>query len=230
MTFLADILNPPPTNTDNQLYQFLNSQHQGLSALRYLKNPSILFNSDFSSLSAKGLNPTTQADGDNTEFINNWKVLGATIANYTITPTPYPTNSTIKSGSPYFVHVQVTSQSGSPFYLYQRQAGTVRQYQQDYFTYGVIIKNNQNKVIKVRLDIFSYFDTASTLKTGKPFNLQPGFNKIASTLLTDSLTGVTVGAGNYTEFRLNFIDLYDGTANIEIYQIKCEPGQISTPL
>jgi hypothetical protein len=78
MTFLADLLNPPPISGSLQdHYDFFRDQHAGLSALRYLKNPSVLANSNFATLSAKGLIPTTQADGDNVEFIGNWFVVGA---------------------------------------------------------------------------------------------------------------------------------------------------------
>lgn len=230
MTFLVDILNPPPVTKDSDLYKFLENQHSGLNALRYLKNDSVLANSDFNTLSAKGLTPTTQADGDDVEFIGDWFVKGATNANYTLTPTVYPTNSIVKSASNHYVHVQVTSHNGNEFYFYQRQNSTVRKYQKDYFTYGINIKNKQNKAIKVRLDIYTYYDTGNKLTQGKPIYLQPGNNLFASTLLTNTLDSVTVGAGNYTEFRFNFIDLFDGTADIEMYQIKCEPGQISTPL
>jgi hypothetical protein len=230
MTFLVDILNPPPVTKDSGLYKFLNDQHQGLNSLRFLKNDSVLTNSDFNTLSAAGLTPTTQADGDNFEFIGDWFVFGASNADYTITPTVYPANSTVKSASAHYVDAVVTSHNGDAFYFYQRQTATVRKYQKDYFTYGINIKNNQNKAIKVRLDIFTFYDPTSKLTTGKPIYLQPGNNLIASTLLTDTLDGITVGAGNYTEFRFNFIDLFDGTADIEMYQLKCEPGQISTPL
>jgi hypothetical protein len=233
MTFFKDLLNPPPTKGDNwhDIYNFFNSSHAALSSLGALSNQSVLSNSNFATLGPGGLTPTTQADGDDFEFIGDWFVVGATAANYTITPTAYPTNSTVKSASDYYVKVQVTSFNNNPFYFYQRQAATVRKYQEDYFTYGLQIKNNQNKSIKVRTDIYSYYDPSNQLKTGRAIYLQPNqVTTIASNLQTQSLQGLTVGAGNYTEFRFDFIDLYDGTADIDIYLIKCEFGTISTPL
>lgn len=80
------------------------------------------------------------------------------------------------------------------------------------------------------MDIYSYYNPSNALIQGAPVYLQPGINNFTSTLLTKSLNGVAVGAGDYTEFRFNFINLYDGTADIEIYMIKCEAGQLSTPL
>lgn len=230
MSFLKDMLNPPPVTNDAHDYQFNNNQFSALNSLQYLKNPSIVMNANFATLGSNGLTPITQADGDNAEFSADWNVYGAANADYTLTPTPYPANSTVQSASSYYINAMVTSFNNNAFYLYQRVGNTVRQFQKEYFTYGFIFNNNQSKAISMRLDIYSYYDTTSNLVTGKPFWLQPGQNAIPSQLLTQSLSGITVGAGNYTEFRLNFINLVDGTADIDIYQIKCEPGLISTPL
>jgi hypothetical protein len=231
MSFIKDLINPPPVKGNlSDHYKFFNSVHQTLSALTSVRNPTVLLDSNFAELSAKGLNPTTPADGDNTEFIKNWFVVGATAASYTITPTAYAANATIKSSSLYYVHNVVTAHNGQPFYFYQKQLATVRQYQQDYLTYGLLIKNNQSKAIKLRMDIYMFYDPTFSLKKGSTFFLQPGLNNLTSTIQTDSLTGITVGAGNYTEFRFNFIDLINGAADIELYQIKCEFGQVSTPL
>lgn len=232
MSYLKNLLNPPPVNGKlEQHYDFFNSVNSALNGLTSVRNPSVVTNANFATLSAKGLTPTTQADGDGEEFIGDWQVFGASNAVYTITPTPYAVNSTIKSASPYFVDVLVTSTTGAPFYFYQRQIGTIRQYQQDYLTYNLQVQNNQSKAIKLRMDVFTFYDTTSKLTLGSTFFLQPGLQSLSCKLpLTQSLNGITVGAGNYTEFRFNFIDLIDGTADIDLYQIKCEYGQISTPL
>lgn len=233
MTYLADLINPPdpPMDaSDDQGYQFDNSTYEGLNALTYVSNPTVLLNANFNTLGPGGLTPTVSADGDDVEFIGDWFVFGAANADYIITPTVYATNSTIKSASEHFVGLIVSTATGDPFYFYQRQMASLRKYQKDNLTYSMMIKNNQSKVIKVRADIFCFFDPSSQLITGKPFYLQPGLNQVTSTLLTPSLEGKTVGAGSYTEFRFNYADLYDGTADIELYQIKCEFGTIGTPL
>ncbi len=230
MSFLKDLINPPPTQgTISDHYKFFNSVNNSLLGLTSVQNPSILTNSDFNTLSAKLLNPTIPSDGNDVEFIGSWKVFGDTAAAYVITPTVYAANSTVKTSSDHFVHNVVTTANGQPFYFYQRQAGTVRKYQQDNFTYGLMINNNQDKAIKLRMDIFTFYDPSSSMKNGSTFFLQPGMNQLTSTVLTDSLKGIAVGAGNYTEFRINFVDLIDGTADIDLYQIKCEFGKISTP-
>ncbi len=231
MSFLKNLINPPPTQGSiADHYKFFNSVNSALNGLTSVRNPTILNDSNFATLSAKGLSPTVPGDGNDTEFIGNWFVFGAAAADYTITPTTYPANSTIKSSSDYYVHNVVTSANGNPFYFYQKQTGTVRKYQQDYLTYGLLIKNNQNKAIKLRMDIYTFYDPTSELKKGSTFFLQPGLNNLTATLQTDSLNNIAVGSGNYTAFSLNFLDLIDGTADIEVYQIKCEFGQISTPL
>jgi hypothetical protein len=192
--------------------------------------PSILLNPDFNFLSGAGTTPTTQANGDNFEFIQQWFVVGASAATYTITPTAYANNALQRTGSLYYVHHVVTTYDGNPFYFYQRQTNTVRKYQARALTYTLIAENNTDEVIGVYFDIVSYYDPSSKTKSGAMIYLQPGMNELTSTIETQSLDGITVGATNYTEFRLNFSDLPSGTANINIYGIKCEFGKIGTPL
>lgn len=230
MSFLHNLINPPPTkgNLDDH-YKFFNSVNTSLQGLTSVRNASVLTNPDFSTLSAKGLTPTTQADADGTEFIGSFKVVGRTAGTYAITPTAYPTNSTVKSSSPYYVHVVINSFNGAPFYFYQNQPGTVRQYQNDSLTFGFSIKNNQAQQIKVMASIVSNYGSTQSVKNGSTFFLQPGMNSITSTIQTDSLQNVTVTGGNYTQFQFNFIDLVNGTADLEFYLIKCEYGKISTP-
>lgn len=229
MTFLQDLHNPPPTKGSlEEHYDFFNSSSDVQQALFYISNPTILTNGNFSS----GGVLITQADGDNAEFFIGWKVIGSSVATYTLTPTNYLLNSPIPSASITYSHVVVASYDGvSPFYFYQRQNATLRKYQSTPLTYGIFIKNNQDKVIKIRMDIYSFYDGSTpVLKTGKSIYLQPGLNKIASTIQQSTLRGLTVGASSYTEFRLNLVGLNNGTADFEMYYIKCEFGTISTLL
>lgn len=238
MSFLIDLINPPydsPSKEDQ--YRFDNNVYEALDGLTYVMNPSVVLNANFATLGSGGTTPITQADGDNAEFSSNWNVVGASNATYTITPTTYPTGaingdspSTIQTASNYYINVSVVAYNNNGFYFYQRQANTVRKYQKNFLIYGVWIRNNQNKSIKIRMEEYSYYDTDTKLIADNTIYLQPGLNKITSQLKTDGLSGKTIGAGNYTEFRLSFQDLVDGTANIDIYQIKCEFGKISTLL
>lgn len=231
MTFLRNLLNPPPTQGSiADHYKFFNSTYTGLKGLTSVSNKTIITNANFTTLSAQGTNPTTPSDGDNFEFIGNWFVVGASAADYVITATPYASNSTVKSASTYFVHQIVSSFNGNTFYYYQRQPGTVRQYQQDNFTFGLMIENNSSIAIKLRMDIFNFYDPTSQLVKGSTFFLQPGMNTLASTVKTQSLSNIAVGAANYTEFRINFLDFSGIASDINLYQIKCEFGTISTPL
>lgn len=238
MTFLNNLINPPSNkpSTEDQ-YQFDNSSYETLDALTFIMNPSTVTNANFATLGPGGTTPITQADGDNAEFSANWKVVGAADATYTLTPTAYPTGliandspSTVPSGSDYYIHVGVSTYTGSGLYFYQRQNNTVRKYQTNFQTFGVLIRNNQNKVIKIRMEVYSFYDPTNNLAADNTIYLQPGMNKVTSQLNIPKLVGQTIGAGNYTEFRLNFIDLVDGTADLDLYQLKCEFGKVSTLL
>lgn len=245
MSRLNDLLTPIPTKPptgfiaqatnkgldietrDFDLYMQNNFEY--LKALRGFAMPTELSNSNFNTLSGKGTTPTTQADGDNTEFIGSWYVVGASVANYTITPTAYAANSIVRSASSYYVNTNVTSLTGSPFYFYQRQAGTVRKYQSSYITLTLDIENNAARPINMVFQIYSYFDTGNASQTGAAFTIESGREQLSSTILMPSLRGVTVGAAPYTEFRL-FLNNFGGSnANYNVYLIKAEFGEISTP-
>ena len=141
MSFLKDLFNPPnPEKPDvEDQYRFDNGVFTTLDALTYIMNPSVALNADFSTLGASGTTPITQADGDGAEFSDDWNVFGASNATYTITPTAYPTGaitgtspSTIPTASGYYIHVDVTTHNGDPFYFYQRQNNTIRKYQKNF--------------------------------------------------------------------------------------------------
>ena len=223
---MTTLLNPPqPDPSKENLYKFNNDVYEFLTGL-FLMNPSVLNNANFATLGMHGQSVITT----DTETSDEWKIVGSANAAFELNSESYPANSIIQSASPYYLHVVVSSHNGDSFYLYQRQDDTVRKYQKSRLTYGLIIKNNQSKAVKVRGDIYSYYDTDESLVSGKPKLLQPGMNVISNTVLTESLSGKTVGANPYTEFRLSFIDLIDGTADLEIYQIKCEFGMARTML
>lgn len=227
MTMLDKILNPPQTDPNKEnAYKFNNDVQTNLTALNYVMNPSVVTNANFATLGTHGQSPITT----DTDISSGWNVVGAAHATFTITSASYPSNSLIQSASPYYLHVEVADHDGGDFYFYQQQNNTVRKYQKNNLIYGLIIKNNQNKVIQVRTDIFSYYDTGSDMVTSKSIYLQPGINTVGSQVLTNSLSGLSVGASPYTQFRFVFVDLVDGTADIEIYQIKCEFGIASTLL
>lgn len=238
MSFLKDLFNPPykkPTG-DNQ-YDFDNNVYVTMQALTYIMNPSVVTNANFNTLGSSGTTPITQADGDNAEFSAGWKVVGAANANYTLTPTAYPTGaitnsspSTVQTSSSYYINVNVTTYNGNGFYFYQRQNNTVRKYQKNFLTYGVIIRNNQNKTIKIQMQIYSFYDPSSSLVADNTIYLKPGLNIVTSQLNTEGLVGKSITASNYTEFRLSFQDLVDGTADLDLYQLKCEFGTASTIL
>lgn len=230
MTKLSDLINPPkPNMTPDELYYLLNTFYEFLDNLIDISNISQLNNANFSSLS-KGLIPTTQADGDDEEFVTDWFVVGATVATYTITPTAYPQNSQVQSDSPYFVNLDIASYTPPGFYFYQRQANTVRKYQNQFLTFTVQANNNGAEYIKVRFSIIYNLGPTSQTVQSKALYLQPGFNDLNVVIQTPTLRNETVTPANFVEFRLDFVELYTGSANIDFYQLKGEFGKISTQL
>lgn len=231
MSFLKDMINPPPVNNDPIMYKYNNGMYTTLSALRYLKNTSLVMNANFATLGSNGATPITQSNGDNAQFSASWQVFGASNADYTITPTAYPSNSTIQSASGYYINLQITSLTLPGFYFYQQVPKTARAFQNDNFVYGLYFTNNGSGNLSIRADMYCYYDTENNLVTGKQVSLPPGQSSMSGQLMTQSLQGKTVGANDYTEFRLNFLDLgSSGSANIDIYLLKFEQGIISTPL
>lgn len=232
MTYVADLINPPnKAPSAEQSYRFNNNVNDVNEALNFIMNPCILANANFATLGGSGQTPVTQAAGDGAQISNSWNVFGASNATYSMTSASYPNNSLIQSASAYYEHVQVSTHNGNDFYIYQRQSNTVRKYQNNFLTYGLIIKNNQSTVKKIRMQIYSHYDgSTDNPANGAAIYLQPGINNLSSMIQIQSLSGLTVGNGNYSEFRLFFADLYDGTADLEIYQVKCEFGKIQTLL
>jgi hypothetical protein len=230
MTKISELLQPPqPHDTAENLYKWRNAVHEILTGMTSLSNVSQMQNSNFSVLGSAGMTPTTQADGDNAEFMDNWFVVGATEAAYTLSPTVYSNNSGVICGSSYFVHVDVSAYSGSGLYFYQRQMDSLRKYQSNYITLTLDATNNQNKTIKLRFDVYRYFNPSNDLISGGAILLNPGKNTISTTLAIPTIRNQTIGSGSYTEFRLYFADLIDGTADFDLHLIKCEFGKLSTP-
>lgn len=232
MTQLSDLLKPPsPDENDQQQYLFRSSVYNFLRGISTISNLSKTNNADFSTLGPGGLTPTTQAAGNNAQFMDKWFVVGAGVATYTLTPTVYPTNSEIVSASQYFVHVVISGYAGTGLYFYQRQLNTLRLYQSSYITITIDATNNLTNTIKLRSAIESFYNPSSQLIQGSAIFLEPGTSKISSTLSLMSIRNQIIGAGSYTEFRLMFDDLGPGNnANINLHSIKAEFGTISTPL
>lgn len=230
MTYLADLLDPISPDTENT-YDFLNDVSDALVGISTgMINPAITTNSNFATLGTNGTTPITPGDGDGAEFSAGWNVQGAANADYILTPTPYPSNSVIQSASGYYINL-TTSTFTNPFYIYQRQLNTVRQYQKNNLSFNTWINNNTDTVVKVMVSVNSFYNPSSNLVNGAAIYLQPGLNKISSTILTQGLSGIAVGASPYTEFRLNILAVAgDGTCNLDIYLFKGEFGTLSTQL
>lgn len=214
---------------DSNLYQFLNMVYDALNALSSLSNVSILSNANFNTLGTNGYMPLTQADGDGASFISNWQIFGAANADYSIGPDPYPLNSTVISKSLQFTNITISSYTSGDVYIFQEIDGNIRQFQSQPLTFTLQCNNNQSAAIKVIFDIFTYYDPTSMLISSREMVLLPGLNTHVRTIDMPSLAGITVGMEPYTQFRMRFTELNAGTANLDIYQLKCESGVLSTP-
>ncbi len=231
MPRLSDLLNrPSPNMSADDQFKFNTSVWDVLEGLFAVSNTSETTNANFVTLSAQGTTPTTEADGDDFEFIQDWFVVGSTVADYSLTATLYPDNSEVQSASDYYVNVVVTDYDGSGLYFYQKQDNSVRKYQNQLITVTINANNNQSSKIKLRMNMFVNYGTTSELIEGRPFYLEPGLNNLYTTLEIPSLRGKTVTGANYIELRLDFAELYDGTADFDLYLIKSEFGKISTSL
>lgn len=208
---------------------YLQNNFEYLKALRNIAMPSEIIEPDFSVLSAKGLNPTTEVDGDNTEFIGSWFVVGASVATYIITPTQYAANSGVRSASQYYTNMVVNSLVGSPLYLYQRQLNTIRKYQTSFLTFSLDIENNNSLPFAMRLDVFTFLDPSNYVTSSANFAIEEGREQLSATVQLPSIENEPVGAAPYTEFRLQILDLPAGGIDFNLYLLKAEFGEISTP-
>lgn len=214
---------------DSNLYQFLNMVYDALNALSSVSNISVLANANFNTLGSNGYTPITQSNGDGASFVSSWNVFGASNADYSIGPDPYPLNSTIISTSLQFSNITISSYTSGDVYIYQQIDGNIRQFQSQPLTFTLQCYNNQSVPIKVIFDIFTYYDTTSLLLSSREMILVPGLNAHVRSINMPSLAGITVGMGPYTQFRIRFTELNAGTANLDIYLLKCESGVLSTP-
>lgn len=233
MSTLNQLISPPPASNNlsgDSLHRSLTSTYNSISAMTSVRNDTLLVNCDFNLLGPSGLTPTTQADGDNTMFMDDWLVVGASEASYIITPTVYPANSTVVSGSDHFVNNVVSGYSGDGLYYYQRQPGTVRKYQQSHITWGIQATNNGDVQVGLLFQMIMHLDPSTISYPSGIVFLKPGYNKLTATIKTNSLQGQSVGADNYVEFRLVFSKLADGDADFDLHLLKAEYGQIHTPI
>lgn len=232
MPRFQDIINPPTEQTSKdpeQLYRNMDSVYQFLDGMITISNPTETLNADFKTLGVGGLTPTTQADGDDVEFIGDWFVVGATVANYILTPTPYPANSSVVSASPYFVKVVVSSYSGDGLSFYQKQMGLIRKFQTQFITMTLSATNNTIVPITLRFSVMLNLDPGNILLEGGLLYLKAGYNIINTTLKTPTLRDQTVGAAASVQFNLDFVN-FAASQDFDLYSIKAEFGKISTPL
>jgi hypothetical protein len=212
----------------DERYKLETSLYDTIDSLADVSNVSEVTNADFSALSGQGQSPTTESDGDDFEFVDNWFIVGATQATYSIVAQDYPDNSEIQSKSNYFLDIDISTYTGSGLYFYQRRSDGVRYLQNRVITFTVIATNNLTDDVKLRgAVVFDYAGTSDILEE-RPMYFSSGENEISISVTTPSLRNKTVNPGSFVEFRLSFENLLGGVADLDLHQIKVEIGKLST--
>lgn len=195
----------------------------------------LLRNPDFNILSANGITPITPAQGSDYEMVSNWYVSNNDLLNnYTITPVNYSSIPPFGTGSNYYLNVSIPTLA-SPFYFYNKNYSTTGQFISSSQTNGQtvacssIIKNNTNVRQKVRFSAF--LNGSGDTVSGDGVFLEPdSYNLISTNIEIPDIKGTTSGASAYTQFRLNFENNYGAAMDMDIFYLKTEISNLSTPL
>ena len=236
--YFVNVIDFNKDNFSNKIsYQyegFLSDIKNSTSSLVDRSFDSILRNPDFNILSANGTAPVTPAQGSDYEVISNWFLVNGGGNSYTITPTAYTTIPPFGTGSKYYLNLNIPSLS-SGLYLYNLNYSLTDKFynssqlsDQD-VTFSSIIHNKTDTAQKVRFSAF--INGLGTTINGGGIFLQPqAINLISNTIRMPQTRGQPVGSGNYTQFRLNFENNYASTLNADVYYLKAEMSNVSTPL
>jgi len=214
------------SKTLSHLYELYFSRVQNnINATLGIPNPSETINPDYNFIRTKGLTPTTQADGDDAEFVEQWNVVGATGGNmYTLTPTAYPSDSSNLLGSKNYVNVSITAMPTAPIYFYNvnysSDFNTAFKYQEKNLTFSAQISNNTSNRTKIRFSV--YTDGTGDIYNSGAIFLDPGLNKISKNIQVGSLNP---GSGSFSQLRVLVDDLGGASADFDLQYVKVEFGE-----
>jgi|WetSurMetagenome_2_1015567.scaffolds.fasta_scaffold45855_3 hypothetical protein len=214
---------------------FFNAVKEKVSSFNGRAFDSILRNPDFNILSANGTAPVTPAQGSNYELVSNWFLMNSDAANnYVITPTAYTTIPPFGSGSNYYLNVSIPSLN-TPFYFYNKNYSTTGQFISSSQTSGqtvtcsAVIKNNTAEQQKVRFSALLN-GTSQLIKGGGVF-LQPDtYNLISTSIDIPDIKNSVSDPSAYTQFQFSFENDYGTPMDMDIYYLKTEISDLSTPL
>jgi hypothetical protein len=196
-------------------------------------NDGLLLNPDFNWSRVNGTTPTTQANGDGAQFVEQWAVNGATGNNYTLTPTPYAADATNNTtGSNLFVNFNISS-LGAPLSVYNVNYAPDFSYaqklQNNDLTCSLRVQNNMPENLRVRFSV-EIQGIAQEIQ-GKLLTIQPGIKTLWTKLNIPSLKGTAAATNAYARIKLNIESIgASGTADFDIQYIKAELAGLPTRL
>lgn len=214
---------------------FFNAVKEKIESFNNRSFDCILRNPDFNILSSNGTAPVTPTQGSNYELVSNWYLMNGDMSNnYIITPTAYPSIPPFGTGSNYYLNVSIPTLS-SPFYFYNKNYSSSGQFisssqtSGQTITFSSVIKNNTSEQQKVRFS--AYINGTSQLIKGGGVFLQPdSYNLISTSLdIPDVKTSVS-DTSAFTQFQFSFENDYGTPMDMDIYYLKTEISNLSTPL
>ena len=211
----------------SQFEIFMTRVNENANQLMAVPSSALTLNPDFNFTRTKGTTPTTQADGDDAEFVEQWNVVGATGGNtYTITPTAYTLPAENLTGSKFFVNVNISAMPNAPIYFYNvnysSDFDTAILYQRRQIALSMQINNNLSTQPLVRFRAVT--DISNQTTTGRALYIKPGLTNVGDTL---DLPELDAASGDFTQLQLVIEDLGGPSADIDLKYIKAEIGSNS---
>lgn len=189
----------------------------------------LLLNPDFNWCRVNGTTPTTQADGDDYQFIEQWAVFGATNNTYTITPTAYTQNETNPSGSKYFPNFNISSLMDD-FYIYNinysPDFNLAQKFENNVVALSMQITNKTPNKISMRFG--AKIEGITDEIMGEGLTIASGIGKYFTTIKIPSLRGLGASPNAYAQFRLHIERLGSTSTNFDLNYIKAEIASLAT--
>lgn len=214
-----------------QSYQrWMKQVNLNMNDLAQRGDDGLLINPDFNWCRVNGTTPTTQADGDNFQFIEQWAVFGATGNTYTITPTAYVDDAADNpSGSKFYPNFNLSALTEA-FYIYNinysPDFNLAQKFQNNTVALSMQMTNNQLAPLTMRFK--AKIEGITDEIEGQAITIRPGAGKYYTTLPIPSLSGTMASSNAYIQFRLYLEDMGDITADYNINYIKSEISSLAT--
>lgn len=214
--------------------RFFSTLHENSNSLINRAQEYILRNPDFNVLSANAYNPVTEASPNLTEILNKWFVENGTGNTFTLTPVAYTATQRSASGSVNYLNVVVDTLA-TTISLLNQNFSTTGQFRADALSgqlislSAIIRNNNAAQAVAPQLS-FSANTPGFGVTNGYGWYLQTGFNFINTSIQMPDFEDVNLGSNPYTQFQLNIEDAFGESLDFDIFYLKAEISNLSTPL